>query len=75
MSIDEISSGPYCYTPIVWQDNKSKIKPCPYWIKYPNVPDRISGYCSYLGYSDWEIVGFGLLWDQVKECGIKEDFG
>lgn len=62
---------------------------CPYWSKRKNKPKQENGYCSYLEKGDWEInqeqvweddyTGeeikghFSLLWDRVKECGIKED--
>lgn len=74
MSKYKIPHGNYCYVPIGWQGCKYKISPCPYWSKDPSKPEQQNGYCSYLGYGDWhEDKGFGLLWDQVKECGINEE--
>ena len=32
-----------------------------------------NGYCHYLKRGDWEEEGWSLLWDMVKECGIKDD--
>lgn len=62
--INAIPEGPYCYGPN-WE-------PCPYWSKSPFHPYQENGYCALLGKGDWELEG-GLLWDQCKECGIKDD--
>jgi len=43
---------------------------CPHWSKNDNYPRRENGYCAFLGKGDWELDHIGLLWDQVKECGI-----
>jgi len=56
-----IPRGVYCYR---------GDKLCPFWSKDYNQPEQENGYCSYLGRGDWENEGFGLLWDQVKECGV-----
>jgi len=32
----------------------------------------MDGHCGYLGKGDWEKDGTTLLWDQVKECGVKD---
>lgn len=66
-----IPEGMYCY------DAKGT---CPYWSVEEDFseddwmrmrPDRY-GKCSYLGVSDRDTPGPIALWDQVKECGIKE---
>jgi hypothetical protein len=72
---------------------------CPFWSMDESKPERMNGYCSYLGKGDWDFYGempdkievekrqpdgsykhelidkapiFGsLLWDRVKECGVK----
>lgn len=45
-------------------------KRCPYWSRNPDKHQQESGYCAYAEYGDWQHGGFGLLWDQVKECGV-----
>jgi hypothetical protein len=57
--ISVIPQGFYCY------DDKGV---CPYWSRRDE-----GGYCAYLEKGDWQIEG-GLLWDQVKECGIDDEF-
>lgn len=32
-----------------------------------------AGYCSYLKVGDWMDTGLGMLWDSVKECGVKDE--
>lgn len=72
-----IPEGDYCYT--YSKDGNHKV--CPYWsLVKPGCPGV--GHCSFLGMSDedpsldfiddktGERIGGGLLWDQVKECGI-----
>jgi hypothetical protein len=46
---------------------------CPFWRKAYDLPDQNNGYCAHLRWGDWQGSGTGLLWDQVKECGINED--
>lgn len=59
-----IPKGIYCY-------DENGI--CPYWPKRKDKPNMENGYCSFLGWGDWEQEGLTLLWDQVKECRINED--
>lgn len=61
---DSIPQGIYCY-----DENGT----CPYWKLVDGKPQYENGYCSYLKEGDWESDGIGLLWDQVKECGIKDE--
>lgn len=70
IKIDEIPFGEYCYEikDIDLKTLIAKIRICPFWSKDENKPEQENGYCSYLDQGDWE--GFGLLWDQVKECSI-----
>lgn len=58
----EIPSGIYCH---------SSNGLCPYWSIDKKHKEQNNGYCSYLKKGDWELRG-GLLWDQVKECGIND---
>ncbi len=65
-----------------------KIKCCPFWEHYdaekhgPLPEDWIvqgdsespGAYCRYLKLGDWMEEGTFLLWDQVKECGINDDW-
>ncbi len=71
----EIPKGIYCYTGIGWDSERNiyRIKNCPYWSIDKNPHTQENGYCSFLKQGDWE-VGFGLLWDQCKECGINDDW-
>lgn len=46
---------------------------CPFWAKTRALPDHLAGYCARLRRGDWsDHDRFGLLWDQVKECGLRE---
>ena len=70
IDISKIPPGPYCYFSSRCPDDL-KFKPCPYWDCDPDKGSQEFGYCHYLQRGDWEeINGMGLLWDQVKECGI-----
>lgn len=64
-STDVIPEGIYCHV------GRSTF--CPYWGRNPNQEEQNDGYCAFLGKGDWEHDGIGLLWDQVKECGVKDD--
>jgi hypothetical protein len=57
-----IPEGQYCY---------DEFGVCPYWSLDPTHPEQENGHCAYLEQGDWETGG--LLWDEVKECGINED--
>ncbi len=59
-----IPKGVYCY------DEKGT---CPYWDLREDKPDQDNGYCNFLKCGDWESRVMGLLWDQCKECGIKDE--
>lgn len=57
-------------------------KPCPYWSceytyeesDYMKMRPHRNGKCSFLEIADDDDVdGIGLLFDQVKECGINND--
>lgn len=69
-----IPNGYYCYTSIGRHPNgRMKIKTCPYWSADASKPEQQDGYCAFLGKGDWMENGTDLLWDMVKECGIKEN--
>jgi hypothetical protein len=63
-----IPDGIYCYG---IRNNQRYI--CPYWSIRKDKPKQENGYCSFLDNGDWEYECSGLLWDQVKECGINEE--
>lgn len=64
----------YCYKTLRGKDGSiEKIKSCPWWSKNSKVDLQESGYCKYLGFGDWQEKYPTLLWDMVKECGLKED--
>lgn len=65
-----IPLGLYCYS----RDDEGKRKACPYWSIDPTHEKQDNGYCSYLEKGDWSSLGWGLLWDQVKECEVNEDW-
>jgi hypothetical protein len=74
-----IPEGCYCYWHI--KDSGRKTKEglpilesdfCPYWDIDDSRPEQMNGYCWYMEIGDWEDGGGGLLWDQCKECGIKD---
>ena len=75
---DSIPEGHYCYS-IVSIDEKTagiRIKHCPFYKKVYGKPIQMNGYCGLLKRGDWQTAkGIGMLWDEVKECGInkKED--
>lgn len=45
---------------------------CPYWKLRKDKPYQRNGYCRFMKEGDWQ-GPFGLLWDQVKECGVNYD--
>lgn len=59
-----IPEGCYCY-------NRSYT--CPFWYleRRKNIQEYDCGGCKLLNEDDDTLLG-GLLWDMVKECGIKE---
>lgn len=66
----EIPVGSYCYKVVgpIGENGFPKTKVCPYWSIDPDKPEQSNGYCSFLKSGDWEDIGLGLLWDQVKAC-------
>lgn len=71
-----IPKGDYCYKirKIVYRKDGMpilKTRRCPYWCWDEKYPEEEVGYCKLLGYGDMDGNG-GLLFDQIKECGINE---
>lgn len=69
-----IPKGYYCYTTLSVDKSTGRIKTkvCPYWSIREDKPYQMNGYCSFINAGDWEDDWCGLLWDQVKECGVNE---
>ena len=65
-----IPKGNYCYS----RGENGEYIPCPYWSLNKHERYQDNGYCSYLGIGDWESPCGGLIWDQMKSCGINDDF-
>jgi hypothetical protein len=61
---NNIPTGPYCYN----EDGK-----CPYWSIDETKEQHNNGFYRYINRGDWDRYPFSLLWDEVKECGIKND--
>jgi hypothetical protein len=62
---------PYCYKTIGSGEGKPKFVYCPYWDKIQQFPHQGNGYCHFMMKGD-DSMG-GLLWDQIKECGVSDD--
>lgn len=62
-----VPEGPYCYNIVRIEPPKIITQTCPYWGCISDF-----GYCKLLEVGDWMDNSSGLLWDQVKECGINE---
>jgi len=62
-----IPEGQYCYT-----RNSKGIIPCPYWRINKDKKYMENGVCIFLDIEDGEDTS-SLLWDQCKECRIKND--
>ena len=58
-----IPEGDYCYS----RDAQGNRVVCPYWAPRP---ESQNAYCHFLRRTD---LTAGLLWDQVKECGINDE--
>jgi len=81
----DIPVGCYCYS-IVRTPNKTRrlhknrkfsfslnVKNCPYYKKIMKYNSQEDGYCRLMKMGDWQEDGTFLLWDGVKECGIKDN--
>lgn len=72
-----IPDGIYCYNNLGWSTDAEgasvlRTKLCPYWALDEARERQDNGYCAKLKSGDWED-GWGLLWDQVKCCGVRDD--
>jgi len=75
-----VPKGVYCYKirKIDYDNTLSDGKPiirtnrCPYWSWDRRYPDEDVGYCKYLNLSDRDENSNGLIWDQIKECGVND---
>lgn len=72
MKEDVIPKGIYCYTTKYGFNGRGT--PCPFWELREDKPHQENGYCHYMQIGDWMDKGPWLLWDQVKECGVNEDY-
>lgn len=61
--LHQVPQGIYCYT---YVDKIRHI--CPYWKK-----TVLGAKCEYLNVESIEGSAENLIWDQVKECGLKEN--
>jgi len=64
----------YCYQRTE-QDKENPMKlhvigRCPFHSIINFEEEQNNGYCAYMKKGDWDL-NFGLLWDSVKECGIR----
>ena len=79
MNHPEIPKGYYCYTSITTDQQPSntllgrRCTPCPYWGMDSSKERQNNGFCTFLNTRDWDDTSGGLLWDQVKDCGINVD--
>jgi len=66
-----IPKGSYCYTikSVDYRAGVIKTKVCPFWGRDDIHDPQDNGFCTLTGLKDWE--DGTLLWDQCKECGIK----
>lgn len=73
-AIDLIPKGIYCHGEIEVIDGMAiRTEVCPFWRKLDTRPVQENGFCILMQRGDWTEEGFGLLWDQCKECGINDD--
>ena len=81
-----IPKGDYCYKMLKVMPPREgeklpylKTKRCPYWDMIEEQPPQENGYCHWMELGDTPktdkdgniINSWGLLWDQVKDCGLR----
>ena len=66
-----IPYGLYCYS-VHNTKHGALLYKCPYWSVDEDMPKQLNGYCSFLGEGDWDQKHISLLWDQCKECDVKD---
>lgn len=68
----------YCYQSISQDKDNPTTFPitnlCPYWRIASDKEETLNGYCLFLGEGDWEENGTMALFDQLKECGINDQW-
>lgn len=74
----DIPEGLYCYswveTPSKENNFCGKKKVCPYH-QLKTINGEIYGYCNLMciGDDDIDLEGYSMLYDYIKECGLKID--
>lgn len=76
-----IPFGGYCYKGLQKKEDEplefKVVDKCPFHsINEDHIENgsiQMAGYCSYLKLGDWMDNGTFLLFDMVKECGVKEE--
>lgn len=72
--LKQIPTGDYCYS-IQSIDNQSgriHTSVCPYWSVDNNQAPQNNGCCKLLAIADADDSSDGLLWDQIKNCGLNQ---
>lgn len=68
----------YCYKSIEQSKENPMVFPitelCTYWRIASDKPKTLNGYCLFLKKGDWEEDGTMALFDQLKNCGIKNEW-
>lgn len=68
----------YCYKSCTQSKENPSVFPitelCPYWRVASDKPETLSGYCLFLEEGDWEEGGTMALFDQLKCCGINNEW-
>ena len=72
-----VPKGDYCYKlkKVIIDKTRNnmpvlKVRNCPYWCWDTRYPGEKVGYCRYMKTGDYDEGSCGLLFDQIKECGI-----
>lgn len=70
--VNSIPSGIYCYEITkFYEDGEVDYYICPYWKSL----GRQKAKCTLYGFKDTYRQSLMLVWDQVKNCNIKRDYG
>jgi hypothetical protein len=68
----------YCYQSCTQSKDNPAAFPitelCHYWRAASDKSETLSGYCLFLEEGDWEGNGTTALFDQLKCCGINDEF-
>jgi hypothetical protein len=68
-----IPKGPYCYTPIGYENGVYKVKHCPYHRLIEDRPNQYDGWCDFLEKGDLELEKEMVLTDQDTGEKIRGD--